>query len=134
MKWNVKSTNLYTSYFLLHTQMVVEAEKVTIKASDGHELGGTLYRAGEDRTVVIVHGATAVPHRFYRRFAQFMQSQGMTTLTYDFRGIGASAPASLKGYTAQCSDYGIKKLGHMGFFRKGSEPLWQEVVEWLRQF
>jgi len=32
------------------------------------------------------------------------------------------------------ADYGIKKLGHMGFFRKGSEPLWQEVFEWLQQF
>lgn len=87
--------------------MIAEAELVTITTSDGETLGGTLYRAADDRRVVIVHGATAVPHGFYRRFARFLQSQGMTTLTYDFRGIGASAPESLAGYSAKCSDWGL---------------------------
>ena len=29
------------------------------------------------------------------------------------------------------ADYGLEKLGHMGFFRQGSEAIWDEVVEWL---
>ena len=29
------------------------------------------------------------------------------------------------------ADYGLDKLGHMGFFRKGSEPIWDEVMAWL---
>jgi predicted alpha/beta hydrolase len=28
-------------------------------------------------------------------------------------------------------DYGLDKLGHMGFFRKGSEAIWDEVIAWL---
>jgi predicted alpha/beta hydrolase len=29
------------------------------------------------------------------------------------------------------ADYGLPRLGHMGFFRDGSQPIWREVVEWL---
>ena len=37
-------------------------------------------------------GATAVPQKFYRRFAEFARQQGYDTLTLDYRGIGQSAP------------------------------------------
>lgn len=30
-------------------------------------------------------------------------------------------------------DAGLTKIGHMGFFRSGSEPLWRQVVEWFRE-
>jgi predicted alpha/beta hydrolase len=29
------------------------------------------------------------------------------------------------------ANYGLEKLGHMGFFRQGSEQVWDEVVRWL---
>jgi predicted alpha/beta hydrolase len=29
------------------------------------------------------------------------------------------------------SDYGLARLQHMGWFREGSEVLWQEAIEWL---
>jgi predicted alpha/beta hydrolase len=29
------------------------------------------------------------------------------------------------------ADYGLPRLEHMGFFRDGSQPIWQQVVEWL---
>jgi predicted alpha/beta hydrolase len=29
------------------------------------------------------------------------------------------------------ANYGLEKLGHLGFFRKGSERVWDEVVQWL---
>jgi predicted alpha/beta hydrolase len=29
------------------------------------------------------------------------------------------------------ADFGLDRLGHMGFFRKGSEPIWNETVAWL---
>jgi len=82
-------------------------ESVEITTTDGRVLGGTLFRAGAGSRVIIVQGATAVPHQFYRRFAAFMQQRGTTTLTYDFRGTGESGPDSLKGYKAACSDWGL---------------------------
>jgi predicted alpha/beta hydrolase len=86
---------------------VIESETIRITAEDGYVLGGTLLRAANSRRVVIVHGATAVPHLFYRRFAEFLQSRGLSVLLYDFRGVAASAPKSLKGFAAKCSDWGM---------------------------
>jgi len=86
---------------------VVTGKPVQIGTVDGMLLGGTLFEAEGSRQVVIVQGATAVPHQFYRRFAQFLQQNGVTTLTYDFRGTGVSGPDSLKGYPARCSDWGL---------------------------
>lgn len=82
-------------------------ENVHIQTADGETLGGTLYRASNTHSVLIINGATGVPQGFYRRFAAFMQAKGITTLTYDFRGVGDSAPKNLKHYKAKCSDWGL---------------------------
>jgi predicted alpha/beta hydrolase len=29
------------------------------------------------------------------------------------------------------ADYGVTRIGHEGAFRKGLEPLWDEVFDWL---
>jgi len=31
------------------------------------------------------------------------------------------------------SDYGLARLQHMGYFREGSEPMWQEAIDWLNE-
>lgn len=28
------------------------------------------------------------------------------------------------------TDYGLEKIGHMGFFRSGSEAIWDEMIAW----
>jgi len=28
-------------------------------------------------------------------------------------------------------DYGARRIGHEGAFRKGLEPLWQEILDWF---
>jgi len=98
-------------YWLTHRARqlsdTTNSETVRISTADGYVLGGTLLRAADSKRVVIIHGATAVPHLFYRRFAEFLQSRGLTVLLYDFRGVGASAPDSLKGFKAKCSDWGM---------------------------
>ncbi|MEM9058342.1 MAG: alpha/beta fold hydrolase [Pseudomonadota bacterium] len=87
--------------------MTADPQPVEITAADGYALGGTLFATDGADTVVIVHPATAVPQGFYRRFAAHIQQRGWTVLTYDFRGIGASAPESLKGFAGQASDWGL---------------------------
>ena len=64
-----------------------------IPARDGYALAATLYRpTGAARGAVIVSSATAVPRRFYRHFAAELAGAGYTVVTYDYRGIGDSAP------------------------------------------
>lgn len=31
------------------------------------------------------------------------------------------------------ADYGLERIGHMGYFRESAEPLWREAVDWLER-
>ncbi|OFS70148.1 alpha/beta hydrolase [Pseudomonas sp. HMSC08G10] len=77
--------------------------------ADGYSLGGFLWRhASPDpqRPLVIINAATSVRCRYYSRFADYLFAQGFDVLTYDYRGIGESRPASLRGFKASWSDWG----------------------------
>lgn len=52
-----------------------------------------------------MHGAAAVPSGYYRRFAEFLARHGLRALTYDYRGVGRSRPARLRGFRASMSDW-----------------------------
>lgn len=77
-------------------------------AADGTDLHGTLWlgTGAADRPVVTIHCATAVLSRYYSRFAAWLAGQGFDVLTYDYRGIGASRPASLRHFSADWLDWG----------------------------
>lgn len=79
--------------------------ELTIPAVDGFELAATVFGDGPD--VVIVNAATAVPRTFYTTFATYLADHGFTVVTYDYRGIGGSRPASLRGFRCQVSDWGM---------------------------
>ena len=78
-------------------------------AEDGFLLGGFTWRhAVQDtqRPVVIINAATSVRCRHYSRFADYLFANDFDVITYDYRGIGESRPASLKGLKASWSDWG----------------------------
>jgi predicted alpha/beta hydrolase len=72
-------------------------DEFRVNAADGYDLGATLYRppAGTvpSGARVVVAAATGTPQRYYRKFADFLASQGHEVVTFDYRGIGASRPA-----------------------------------------
>jgi predicted alpha/beta hydrolase len=78
---------------------------IVVTAADGYQLAATLYEVGNSDTAVLVNSATAVPRRFYQRFAGYLQRYGWQVLTYDYRGIGESKPPSLRGFDASMSDW-----------------------------
>ena len=64
---------------------------VRFAASDGFELGGTLYAGTCPGPLVLISSATAVPQRLYAGFARLLVASGARgVLTYDYRGTGAS--------------------------------------------
>jgi predicted alpha/beta hydrolase len=78
-------------------------------AADGFALAGFTWRhAAKDtrRPVVIINAATSVRCRHYSRFADYLFANDFDVITYDYRGIGESRPASLKGLKASWSDWG----------------------------
>lgn len=64
---------------------------LTVESIDGHPLAGTLYEPGRlPLAAVQLNGATGVPRRYYRAYAQFLAERGFVVLTYDYRGMGDS--------------------------------------------
>ena len=83
-------------------------EETTIPARDGFPLAARVYRNAPDvRRAVIVSSATAVPQSFYRHYAAGLADAGYAVVTYDYRGIGGSRPASLSGFGARMRDWAL---------------------------
>jgi predicted alpha/beta hydrolase len=87
-------------------------QPVTFSARDGRVLAGLLVPAAPiptaaARGALVVNSATGFPREFYLKFAVYCAGRGYHTLVYDYRGIGASAPAALATENARMSDWGL---------------------------
>lgn len=83
---------------------------ISFVAADGYRLTGNLYLPSQGTTagpVSIIGSATGVPQRFYGRFATYLAEHGRPSMTFDYRGIGFSAPDKLRGFPARFRDWGI---------------------------
>jgi predicted alpha/beta hydrolase len=81
-------------------------DDVMVPASDGYMLAATLFLPrGAKQSAILINSATAVPRKIYRSFATYLAGRGCVVLTYDYRGIGGSRPASLSGFAANMSDW-----------------------------
>src|SRR5690349_3599657 len=79
----------------------------SVPTADGLALGITEFEpAGPPRGVVVINAATAVKRRYYERFALYLAQHGFAVVTYDYRGIGESRPANLRGFNARMQDWG----------------------------
>jgi len=84
---------------------------VLIRTADHYALKVNCYepfaRDGAEHVVIINSGA-GVPQTFYEPFATWLADHGFYVLTYDYRGIGGSRGASIKGLRASIQDWGSK--------------------------
>ena len=89
----------------------VTGQTVTFDALDGVALEGSLFQPGTPpRAALLVSSGTGIPRRFYARFAQAAAERGFVALTYDYRGVGGSAPDALRGYDARYRDVGQQDI------------------------
>lgn len=99
--------------------MSATARDVDLPATDGFRLAATLHEPparDEGAPVVVVAGATAVPRRYYGSFARFLAASGLRALTFDYRGVGGSRPARLRGFRANLHEWGERDLaGALGW-------------------
>jgi predicted alpha/beta hydrolase len=85
-----------------------EAAQVRFRALDGYELGALLYAAAPSEhpaRVAVLHAGAGIRARSYGAFAAFLAQAGIPTLVYDYRGIGLSRPATLRGFRASIEDW-----------------------------
>jgi len=87
------------------------AETLILTPRDGVPITALRYLArGPVRGHLVVAGGTGVPQLFYKAFAEFASAQGYSTLTLDYRGIGLSRSAPLKGFRMAYLDWAHQDL------------------------
>jgi len=85
----------------------MQTQNLSIRARDGLELAGTSFGDPSSDSVAVINSATAVPRGFYRHFAGALATAGYRVITYDYRGIGGSRPATLRGFPAAMRDWAL---------------------------
>jgi len=81
---------------------------VQLTAPDGYRLGATLYDAApgaEPLRAAVLCGGGGLPARVYQRFAGWLAGSGTPLLTFDYRGLGDSRPARMRGFDASIEDW-----------------------------
>jgi predicted alpha/beta hydrolase len=91
-----------------HSQVVETS--LSILAVDGYPLAATRFSPSNvrSRRLVVINGATGVPHRFYRHFATYLADAGLDVISYDYRGIGASRHGQVRDLDATMTDWGTR--------------------------
>lgn len=86
------------------------AETIVISCVDGVRLGGHRWASAMQppQGAIIINAATGVRAHYYHRYAQFLSEHGFEVLTYDYRGIGASRPDTIRHSTFRWRDWGEK--------------------------
>src|SRR5688500_5285118 len=89
------------------TEVIMRVHEMTIEADD-YPIAARRYEPEHARATVLVHGATATPQRYYAAFGNALASAGYRVITYDYRGIGASRPKSLRRFAASMTEWAEK--------------------------
>lgn len=91
--------------------MSAAPERTVLTTTDGTRITTTRYQpSAPAHATLIVAGATGVPQGFYRRFAEHAAARGLDVTTLDYRGIGLSAPSTLRGYRMDYLDWARQDL------------------------
>ena len=99
-------------------------ESVSFPARDGFGLSGDWFEPeGPRRAVAVVAGAMGVRRRFYQAFAAFLAGNGLSALTFDYRGLGGSRPPGpLSRFRAELHQWGEEDLAGALEHARASHP------------
>ncbi|MBW6495163.1 MAG: alpha/beta fold hydrolase [Burkholderiaceae bacterium] len=81
-------------------------EAVRLRTADGVEIAARWHEpAGPARAALVVAAAMGVRQDFYGVMARWLAGHGIAVLTFDYRGIGDSAPPRMRGFSADLFDW-----------------------------
>ena len=102
----------------------VRCTDLQMPCTDGYLIRGHHWsRAATPRiATVIINPATGVLARYYHPLAKFLARHGFDVLTYDYRGIGASRPAALRGSGIRWRDWGELDFDAVVRFARETAP------------
>ena len=84
-------------------------ESFWISCKDGYQLAAQYYPATDHtkKFPILICPATGITKSFYHSFAEWLNQQGYSVLSFDFRGIGQSLHGELKDSNASINDWGL---------------------------
>lgn len=102
----------------------------TLATGDGYSIATRQFEPKDkSRATVIVAPAMGVPQSWYEPFALWLTGRGYRVVTFDYRGMGASRPPSLRGYSATVVDWARFDASAVIDWRRGETP--DEPLIWL---
>jgi predicted alpha/beta hydrolase len=93
-----------------------QGHRFVLTSSGSAPLAVTAYDAACTKQAVLLASATGVPQGYYRAFAQWLNAQGVSAYSFDYRGIARSRPSRLRGFEADFSHWAADidtVLGHV---------------------
>ena len=82
----------------------------------------TFEPAGAPLAVIVLPSAMGVTQSYYSRFAEWLAARGYLAATFDYRGIGQSAPATLRGFEVDIRDWATQDCAAVIDFMKAQAP------------
>ena len=78
----------------------------TIRTKDGSLISGRIYTPEQAFCKVVVMSASAdVTQQFYQAIAAYLADNNIAVITFDFRGVGTSAPKQLRNFPANLENW-----------------------------
>lgn len=103
-------------------------ENGTIRTKDGCKIVMKIYAQEATQGKVILIGPSALTTQaHYQEMALYLQSQGYTVITFDYRGVGLSAPITLKGYKAGLHQWAVQDIDAVIRYARNYLP-GQEII------
>lgn len=94
-----------------------------INALDGYPIAARSFESATATERLVVAGATGVPQGFYRAFAAHAVARGYDVITFDYRGVGDSAPPTLRGFRMDYRDWARLDLAAVLLEASGDLPV-----------
>lgn len=108
----------------------VSVQPLTLAKTASHATRALCYQPRDKaRATVIIAPAMGVKQRFYAPLARWLAVRGWRTLTFDYRGIGQSAPTQLRGFATDINDWVEADAGAALAHVHGTYP--ETEVIWL---
>lgn len=103
----------------------IRKEQAEIKTADGIVLSVLLLHPikVESKGVIQFHSGTVMPKEYYLKLASYMAEHGFVFALFDYRGVGESRPANLRGYKASINDWGKYDASALLNWLRDSFPL-----------
>src|SRR5512144_1624099 len=72
--------------------------------------------------IIVVGPGVGLTQEYYYLFADYLQEQGFTVITFDFRGVGQSAPQKLNGYEANVHQWAAHDINAVLLYARQHFP------------